>query len=1161
MKHFSPRKFLMAIGALLGLGLSAQAQQVPAGYFEMANYLENFSTASSSSLPLGWTRQKDASFPGNISYGTTASGKVGTAYGATTNQVDKSYSSTVYQVYDYIVTPAVKGTMDFSFCRYSTNSTYMNYPPLIEVYKMTKQSDGSFTCDPTSDLLLTIEEAEFTDEKVWKDKSYEIGNDYQFLGFRLSYAYIDEVSFSYAQVPINKKLTIVKTTFNGGSNTVNANPDGTVDLVVDIQVRNDGNYILDPDVEENYTISFGPYASGKFTEIFGTVSYPLLEPGETKTFQLSHTYQIPEDATPNSSGEVSMSLYRQDNYNNTSPTNISYVYMKVYKPLINLSYYRFTANSGSTTLETIKDAYVDFGVSNEPISRKFRINNSGAGPLTVTGFVVSEGTGVTLAGMTNDAGEIDDIAFPWIIPAGGAREFLVVMDGNSGLNTANLKFESDGMVVRDNVNLRWDKVAANEFFSNFEGENPLEGWYLPGEANDWKVDAYTDTERNANRDYVNTEYTQNSKRLANEMRNVADFVISPLLSFEDNGKFVFYAAKKANNEAETTLRVKYSVDRANWTDLPEILITNENKDYEFSSGTSSTPTSGGANILKRFEYTMPAGEYYVALEGQYIFVDNFHGGTLVPVDFDIASVSASAGKKRMVNNELDFTASFKNINTEGVAEEGQTVTLYANGEAVANAEAQAIAPGATVTYDFSYIPHVDGATALYAEIKIGEYKVTSPIVNVNVLEEMALKDNQIGTPTTTGSNIPIRMGDNNAKSEFVYTAEDLAGVSGKITKLTYPYYKNTDDRSVDQLRIWLQNTDAEDVGGSDDLFTDVETMVKVLDTDDYTFVKAGSSTDLQEMEFTFDTPFDYTGGNLRVVVEALTPKYGSINWGIDESNGKNRKGRYTSNDNRITYTTNSTGKGSYVQQGLPVVIITTAKELNPVEGEVYSDDNNPIEGALVRAYAKDNADIYYETTTDQSGKWQLIIYRDDLEFLVSASAEGYEASTPVALDMTGSNDIVLYPGEAVPAPVESAYPSATKKDNGKYDIVLVWDHPTAAAKGLKRYSTSDSGYTYEVHLDQVKHGETAENTYTINDVEAGDHVAEVYTKSATGKLSEALSIPFNADIATAVANVNVENGEVRYFNLNGIEVKGDRLEPGIYVRVQGTKSDKVRINK
>lgn len=1154
----------MAIGALLGLGLSAQAQQVPAGYIEVPGYVEHFSSSSVSSSklnvptdPWGWSQRQDVQQSGSttykIDYTANASGKEGYAIGTTTSSwLKKNYSTNeVFNLYDYIITPEVKGNINFYIKRYSTTSSY---PPKLQLFRMHKQDDGTFTTDTVADRLDSYEidlKEMLPNTSDWVEQTLNVGSDYCYVGIRMAHLYLDEFSAESALLPIKKELTLGNITAVGGT-SVKSNSENKIDVTVQIPVKNTGNVDLTAATAgEDYKISLARNISGNNYDIMATVPLPDLAAGEEKVVEITvNAYPVPADISPNSYGEVRFRVDVMEHFTEKQTVKTGpWLDITPYTSILDIRYDKKSNYNGSVT-DTQVDAskYINYGSFKGERSLEFRLRNRGAAPLEFTS--IEKPDWVTITGLPTS-----------IAPDSDPVTIGINISGTPGVKEGTVKFNTNGSTMVDQINIKAEVIDEDEFFANFEGENDFGLWYMPNSAAKWQVGDYTSSERDASENYNAIEYGFNNKRIEHTSRlDPEEYIYSPKLSFEDGDQISFLAAKKTNSGSDVKLVVKYSTDRANWEELGTITVTNDNPDLQFSSGTSSNTTSAGQNIMKRFAFDMPAGEYYIGLGGSYVLVDNFHGGKIVPVDYDVVYVSSEVANSVTVNYPLDITAVYKNINTVDLPADVQEVTLYVDNEPVATVDPEAMEAGSSVSYSFTTYLHEPGDHEVYVQLKVGETLLPTPVAIVNAIRESISEGNMIGTPTKVDKeNIPLYLYYKNSKSEVIYTQEDLASLKGNsIVKISYPYYKTAADHMIDKVTIWLENTDDEEVGSS---FTDPESsenIVKVATIPNYTVSKGGSNSvdDLVDMEFVLNIPFEYDGRNLRVIVEAEGNAYNHTFFAYDDS--KVRKARYYNNDTGTTFQNQRLGSGTEWNAGLPVINLYTEKIVDPVVGTVKDEDGNGIEGAVVKA---ESGEVYYEATTDASGNWSMVIFQNTLSYTVSASAEGYDASAPVALDMTGSNDIVLYPGEAVPAPVESAYPSATKKDNGKYDIVLVWDHPTAASKGLKRYSTSDAGYTYEVHLDQVKHGETAENTYTINDVEAGDHVAEVYTKSATGKLSEALSIPFNSDIATAVANVNVENGEVRYFNLNGIEVKGDRLEPGIYVRVQGTKSDKVRINK
>ena len=69
--------------------------------------------------------------------------------------------------------------------------------------------------------------------------------------------------------------------------------------------------------------------------------------------------------------------------------------------------------------------------------------------------------------------------------------------------------------------------------------------------------------------------------------------------------------------------------------------------------------------------------------------------------------------------------------------------------------------------------------------------------------------------------------------------------------------------------------------------------------------------------------------------------------------------------------------------------------------------------------------------------------------------------------------------------------------------------------------------------------------------------------SQNGIKSPAYALDLNRtpNIPTEVEEIlGADNdAEAEYYNLNGVKVDGERLEPGIYVKVQGTKSEKIYI--
>lgn len=220
MNIFKFSQLVIFIALVIGCIPQAYTLDVPQGYRVVADYLENFSDKSESlvprTIPADWTRQEDEK--GNVSYSRTREngGHKGCAIGHTGSQIDVRKGNDLVNYYDFIVTPQVKGHIRFWVARYSSSAD-----PSVEVYKMAKTNNG-FVCNPKTDLLFSVNDASWSNYNNsnplgWTEQEFNVSN-YEYLGFRISRAYIDEFEASYALVP---GTTESISEFGGASDKVN----------------------------------------------------------------------------------------------------------------------------------------------------------------------------------------------------------------------------------------------------------------------------------------------------------------------------------------------------------------------------------------------------------------------------------------------------------------------------------------------------------------------------------------------------------------------------------------------------------------------------------------------------------------------------------------------------------------------------------------------------------------------------------------------------------------------------------------------------------------------------------------------------------------------------------------------------------------------------
>lgn len=123
-----------------------------------------------------------------------------------------------------------------------------------------------------------------------------------------------------------------------------------------------------------------------------------------------------------------------------------------------------------------------------------------------------------------------------------------------------------------------------------------------------------------------------------------------------------------------------------------------------------------------------------------------------------------------------------------------------------------------------------------------------------------------------------------SSSEIVYTAADLADLpAGQLSKLEFAAFGG--QMLYTHLTVWLENTTDDQVvaAGSERILRPVDQMVKVYDSADnpdffqgertLTAFTGATAENPGYLDFEFDTPFEYTGGGLRIRLESISGSY------------------------------------------------------------------------------------------------------------------------------------------------------------------------------------------------------------------------------------------------------------------------------------------------
>lgn len=178
------------------------------------------------------------------------------------------------------------------------------------------------------------------------------------------------------------------------------------------------------------------------------------------------------------------------------------------------------------------------------------------------------------------------------------------------------------------------------------------------------------------------------------------------------------------------------------------------------------------------------------------------------------------------------------------------------------------------------------------------------------------------------------------------------------------------------------------------------------------------------------------------------------------------------------------------------------------------------------------------------------IYKDNLEVLYSTTDTARTSFKSLG-DNTGlPNKWNLY---------EYELPQGAKyfalRSHGVKNWMCLIDDVTYTGKGTPA-KMSIVGYNVYRNGEKI-------NTDVVTDLEFTDTELQTnasttnYVVTAVYDRGESMPSPVYSYDMTGVNTINADDAPVEYFNIQGMRIPADRLEPGVYVRLQGSKATKV----
>ena len=940
-KYIFMRKFTYLLTMLaLALGFSVARADV------VAPYTYDFSGLGSGKLvssfaPPGWAHYVDrfqASSWGTplfveyFAQETGGYGDDGACLKVGSQNLYDSWSESSQTMTDMIVTPAITGDASIYVKQSAAEGS-------VSFYTCTVASNGTVTKGDKYEVTVP---ALSTD--AWTKVELPNVAAGTRLGICGDQVLLDEFSAASADVVLKREMSILSSPTMISSGDLCADADGNVQVQFKAKIKNSGEVPLAVG-DEGYSVSLFDNSDGVAVGEPVPVSFPLAV-GEEQYLEGTVTMAVTKN--------YRHGFHLKENISGVT-TYLGWIEVYPHAPVFtledNLSH---DVENGST---------VDFQVMQASTSKVLVISNAkGGAPLTINSVSVPEGFSYKISATENG----EAATFPYEVAALGKAYLTVTMDASVvGKRSGNIVITpADGQGEVYTLAVTGEIVDPSKVYINFNDQKFPAGSYieLSSGQKKWRVS--------------NFSYGENGYAATSDEVELSKFVL-PKIRLAEGEHMTFDANKRS---ATSKLNVYYSADRKNWIQVKNITIDNSDDANCFAMGTY--PGGYYDNYMyKTFTLdNIPAGDWYIAFEAGYARVDNIVGGSYLDTpDYEAELGNVKIPETAMVNHASTVSFDVASFGKKDIEEGTCTAKFYIGEDLIAEKALPAIASGEYASVEFQFTPRKNGEFA--AKLVVDGGVQIERTATITVAAEEVVGEAVVGNCTTTANDTPLQLNYYHSQSEIIYPADLLNIPAGtELKSITFLGYKNdySNKEITSDLKIWMENTDATSPKIED--WYQSESMTQVY-ADTYAVAAViGSSSDHQPViKVTFNTPFTYTGGNLRVTVMSSAEQYSRTNFEVDGEHTGLSAIRYA--DGALS--------GTMTLRPLPVTVFGFDKEASVFSGVVTSAaDNAVVEGAEVKLVS-DN--VEYSGTTDAEGKFNFIVVQDGLEYNLTVSKEGFFA--------------------------------------------------------------------------------------------------------------------------------------------------------------------------
>ncbi len=852
------------------------------------------------------------------------------------------YQSSDFATYNMFVTPAVSGTV-------TLQAMYVEAQfgqPWLKFFYCTRDDDGNFT---QGAAITDVQNLGNVNQDGFTTVTIADAPAGSYIGIAGSYVVIANFTATSAEVEKvdHRQLKVASMTYNGPT-TIDMAEGNTYEIPVTVSLRNTGNVDLlatDDDMTLSLVTTSGDVAC--------TLPVGRDLARATATEEMTFTFVVDGNQL---SGQ--QSFYVQENVSGTHYSDYFSITANKYEAVVEM----LQQTSNGRYVELPSGSTLDFGQTQDIVTREFYINNTGAAPFVISEFTCPEGV-VTLT-------QVGDT-----VAAHSAGIVVIAMDNSTaGKHEGELVMRGNG-VDDYRLTLTGTVIDSTQWFVDFEDGIP--GNMIAGPI--WLAQSYGGSQAAVAQTWTGTQYTGEGR-----------YLISPKLEVKAGEALHFQMAKSSYYVPD--LNVYFSPDRKQWT-----LI----HDYQSSDFDRTTIGYNGEcrftdMTLDNFE----PGVGYVMFEGFAVALDNISGFSVVPVEHDLMVTSESLPTVGEVNSPLSAQVTVKNYGPTEAAG-SYTATLLVDDQAVASAEAVELPYGQATTFDFDFTPHQAGTFPVVAKIAIGGYEVSSTEGTLTVNEETVSNEVAVGDATTTSTitgGAPVDPGELYQVSEIIYPASQIQLAKGaKITRIAFKG-RNTGSSGAADVQAWIENTT--DTQVDNNAIHPTEAMTQIMDQN-YTFLPGGSAgmnpTHADMLVIELAEPFEYDGTNLRLRFHSKRTRSCTVRYQYDNNAGV--AVQQTSYNDQFSY---------YRDCEVPVMYLSTMQEATLVSGTVTdAATGSAIAGAEITV---SSGDVQYSATSNNDGAYTVEVKKDYLGgYVLSATAQGYKPFT-ADLDLTSGSmafDIAL----------------------------------------------------------------------------------------------------------------------------------------------------------